>query len=40
VFVATPGHCVDVLDHPTVRTLVERGLLWACRTADRPEMAA
>lgn len=31
VFVATPGHDLDVLDHPTVRTLIERGLLWASR---------
>ncbi|CAM3606614.1 ThuA domain-containing protein [Isoptericola cucumis] len=31
VFVATPGHSVDVLEHPTVRTVVERGLLWASR---------
>ena len=32
VFVATPGHSVDVLEDPTVRTIVERGLLWASRT--------
>ncbi|MFC8598609.1 ThuA domain-containing protein [Isoptericola sp. NPDC057191] len=31
VFVATPGHSVDVLENPTVRTMVERGLLWASR---------
>ena len=31
VFVATPGHSVDVLENPTVRTIVERGLLWASR---------
>ena len=31
VFVATPGHSVDVLEHPKVRTIVERGLLWASR---------
>ena len=31
VFVATPGHSLDVLDDPNVRTLVERGLLWASR---------
>lgn len=31
VFVATPGHSLDVLEQPTVRTLVERGLLWASR---------
>ncbi|PFG41708.1 hypothetical protein ATJ88_0350 [Isoptericola jiangsuensis] len=33
VFVATPGHAVDVLAEPTIRTIVERGLLWASRTA-------
>lgn len=32
VFVATPGHTPDVLSHPSVRTIVERGLLWAART--------
>lgn len=31
IFVATPGHSVDVLEHPSVRTIVERGLLWAAR---------
>lgn len=31
VFVATPGHIVEVLKDPNVRTLVERGLLWASR---------
>ncbi len=31
VFVATPGHTVDVLRDPNVRTIVERGLLWAAR---------
>ncbi|MFE5307829.1 ThuA domain-containing protein [Isoptericola sp. NPDC056605] len=31
VFVATPGHSVDVLENPSVRTIVERGLLWASR---------
>lgn len=31
IFVATPGHSLDVLDHPTVRTIIERGLLWASR---------
>jgi type 1 glutamine amidotransferase len=31
IFVATPGHSLDVLRHPTVRTIVERGLLWASR---------
>jgi len=32
IFVCTPGHRVEVLQDPTVRTLVERGMLWAART--------
>jgi type 1 glutamine amidotransferase len=32
VFVATPGHTPDVLRDPNVRTIIERGLLWASRT--------
>jgi len=31
IFVCTPGHRVEVLQDPNVRTLVERGLLWASR---------
>ena len=31
VFVSTPGHRVEVLQDPNVRTLIERGLLWASR---------
>jgi type 1 glutamine amidotransferase len=31
VFVATPGHRLDVLDNPNVRTIIERGMLWASR---------
>jgi type 1 glutamine amidotransferase len=31
IFVATPGHSVDVLQNDTVRTIIERGLLWAAR---------
>ncbi|MFZ8758904.1 ThuA domain-containing protein [Microbacterium sp. HMH0099] len=31
VFVATPGHDPGVLADPHVRTIVERGLLWAAR---------
>lgn len=31
VFVSTPGHRLEVLDDPNVRTIVERGLLWASR---------
>lgn len=33
VFVATPGHSLDVLQEPAVRTVIERGMLWATRTA-------
>lgn len=31
ICVVTPGHSVDVLEHPTVRTLIERGMTWASR---------
>ncbi|WP_322411254.1 ThuA domain-containing protein [Microbacterium invictum] len=31
VFVATPGHSVDVLQDARVRTVIERGMLWAAR---------
>lgn len=31
VLVATPGHSVDVLENPSVRTIIERGMLWASR---------
>lgn len=31
IFVATPGHHVEILEDPNVRTIVERGLLWAAR---------
>ncbi|TDE59711.1 ThuA domain-containing protein [Nonomuraea mesophila] len=31
VFVSTIGHTPEDLDHPDVRTLTERGLLWASR---------
>lgn len=31
IFVTTPGHSLDVLDHPAVRTIIERGMLWASR---------
>ncbi|MFE1666080.1 ThuA domain-containing protein [Microbacterium sp. P02] len=32
VFVATPGHDVGILQDANVRTLIERGMLWASRT--------
>ncbi|MFD7137517.1 ThuA domain-containing protein [Streptomyces sp. NPDC059894] len=31
IFVCTPGHRVEVLENPSVRTVIERGLLWASR---------
>jgi type 1 glutamine amidotransferase len=31
IFVATPGHSVDVLQNANVRTIIERGLTWASR---------
>jgi len=31
IFVSTPGHDTGVLQHPSVRTITERGLLWASR---------
>ncbi|SBS73319.1 ThuA domain-containing protein [uncultured Microbacterium sp.] len=33
VFVATPGHSLDVLQDENVRTIIERGMRWAARTA-------
>ncbi|MFF0096560.1 ThuA domain-containing protein [Streptomyces canus] len=33
VVVTTPGHDLDVLENPNVRTVIERGMLWATRTA-------
>jgi len=31
IFVATPGHDVETLEDRNVRTIIERGLLWASR---------
>jgi type 1 glutamine amidotransferase len=33
IVVATPGHTVEVLQNENVRTIIERGMLWASRTA-------
>lgn len=33
VFVCMAGHRVEDLDLPQVRTIIERGLLWASRVA-------
>jgi type 1 glutamine amidotransferase len=34
IVVTTPGHSLDVLADPSVRTVIERGLLWASRTGS------
>ncbi|KQZ83098.1 hypothetical protein ASD56_12240 [Microbacterium sp. Root166] len=34
IVVCTPGHTPDILRHPSVRTIIERGMLWATRTAS------
>jgi hypothetical protein len=34
IVVTTPGHSLDVLENPNVRTIIERGMLWASRTAS------
>ncbi|MFR0354463.1 ThuA domain-containing protein [Streptomyces sediminimaris] len=34
IVVTTPGHSLDVLADPSVRTVIERGMLWATRTAS------
>jgi type 1 glutamine amidotransferase len=31
IFVCTPGHNVDILQDKNVRTIIERGMLWASR---------
>lgn len=35
IAVLTPGHDLATVQEPTVRTLIERSLLWAARTASR-----
>ena len=34
IFVCAPGHLLADLELPPVRTIIERGLLWAARSAD------
>ena len=34
IVVTTPGHSLDVLENPNVRAIIERGMLWATRTAS------
>ena len=31
IVVCTPGHRLDVVEHPSVRAIIERGMLWASR---------
>ncbi len=31
IFVSAPGHKLDIVSNPNVRTIIERGLLWAAR---------
>jgi type 1 glutamine amidotransferase len=31
IFVSAPGHQLDVVQDVNVRTIIERGLLWAAR---------
>ncbi len=31
VVVATPGHDLEIVRHPSVRSIIERGILWAAR---------
>jgi uncharacterized protein len=34
IVVSTPGHRLEITQHPAVRTIIERGLLWAARSAE------
>jgi type 1 glutamine amidotransferase len=34
IVVTTPGHSLEILRNPNVRTVIERGMLWATRTAS------
>lgn len=31
IFVSAPGHRIEIVEEPNVRTIIERGLLWAAR---------
>jgi type 1 glutamine amidotransferase len=31
IFVSAPGHRLEIVQNPSVRTIIERGLLWAAR---------
>jgi uncharacterized protein len=34
IFVSAPGHKLEVVNDPNVRTIIERGLLWAARGSE------
>src|SRR5699024_10039714 len=36
IFVGTPGHRVEVFEDENVRTLIERGMVWAARGSELP----
>jgi hypothetical protein len=40
IFVSAPGHKLEVVDDPNVRTIIERGLLWAARGSGQPAPSA
>jgi uncharacterized protein len=31
IFVSAPGHRLEIVDNPNVRTIIERGMMWAAR---------
>jgi hypothetical protein len=31
IFVSAPGHRLEIVDNPSVRTIIERGMMWAAR---------
>lgn len=37
IFVSTPGHRIEIADDPNVRTIIERGMLWAARGTETAE---
>jgi uncharacterized protein len=34
IFVSAPGHKLDIVQEPHVRTIIERGMLWAARSGE------
>lgn len=40
IVVSTPGHSLDVLENSNVRTIIERGMLWAARDKARDKSSA